>query len=179
MRCAAKCPAAVRFPPAYFAPAAGASALGENPTFFDSAAVLAPPRQISPDKPYPEKNAFLRITLAKGKTPRLRLPRLLDWRAPMRRGNLVRCAERQSPKMQKWRYGRCEPPQMSLLRIMRICLPIRPPISLLTLRQHFIWIWSLRDFIFKKRRSPASADELRMLRTHRRGVCMLSGGPRG
>ena len=72
-----------------------------------------------------------------------------------------------------------ELPYMSLLRLMRMYLPIRSPISLLAVREHLIWIWSLLKFVFKKRRSPASAGELRMLRTHRRGVCMLSSGPRG
>ena len=72
-----------------------------------------------------------------------------------------------------------ELPQMSLVRLIRISLTIRPSVSLLSLWQHFIWIWFLREFVLKKRLSPASADELRMLRTHRRGVCMLSNDPRG
>ena len=83
------------------------------------------------------------------------------------------------PKCKNGCTAGIEPPQTSLLRVMRICVPIRSPISLLPMQQHPIWIWSLRDFVFKKRRSPASADELRMLRMHRRGVSMLSSGPRG
>ena len=83
------------------------------------------------------------------------------------------------PKCKNGGTAGFEVPYIFLLRLMRMSLPIRPPVLLLAMREHFIVIPSLRKFVFKKRHSPASAGELRMLRTHRRGPYMLSSDPRG
>ena len=119
------------------------------------------------------------VSLGKGKPRDLNYP--VCWTGARRCGaEISRAALSASPpKCKNGGTAGFEPPHISLLRLLRICFPIRPPISSLAMRQHFIWIWSLREFVFKKKCSPASAGKLRMLRTHRRGLYMLSGDPRG